>query len=109
MSSMNPDSMSIGQRHGKFCLFTHRDARRIAGDWTGASTSRRIGCLLARIAFSEAQRSWRWPGYFVIFCYLTGDVLSNKARLRGSFFIVWAIALAIMSIIYIFEILTSPE
>ncbi len=34
---------------------THGDARRIAGDGTGASTSRRIGCVLARIAFSEVR------------------------------------------------------
>jgi len=39
----------------KFCLFTHDDARRIAGGGTGASTSWRIGCVLARIAFSEVR------------------------------------------------------
>jgi pyruvate/2-oxoacid:ferredoxin oxidoreductase beta subunit len=35
---------------------THDEVWRIAGDGTGASISRQIGCLLARIAFSEAQR-----------------------------------------------------
>jgi hypothetical protein len=47
---------------------------------------------------------------FVIFRYLQAyvHVTSNKVRLRGSFFIVSAIALAIMWVIYIVEILTSP-
>jgi hypothetical protein len=47
---------------------------------------------------------------FVIFRYLQAyvHVTSNKVRLRGSFFIVSAIALAIMWLIYIVEILTSP-
>ena len=47
---------------------------------------------------------------FVIFRYLQAyvHVTSNKVRLRGSFFIVSAIALAIMWAIYIVEILTSP-
>jgi hypothetical protein len=34
----------------------HDEAWRIAGDGIGASISRQIGCLLAQIAFSEAQR-----------------------------------------------------
>jgi hypothetical protein len=47
---------------------------------------------------------------FVIFRYLQAyvHVTSNKVRLRGSFFIVSAIVLAIMWIIYIVEILTAP-
>jgi hypothetical protein len=47
---------------------------------------------------------------FVIFRYLQAyvHVTSNKVRLRGSFFIVSAIVLAIMWTIYIVEILTSP-
>jgi hypothetical protein len=47
---------------------------------------------------------------FVIFRYLQAyvHVTSNKARVRGSFFIVSAIVLAIMWIVYIVEILTSP-
>jgi hypothetical protein len=47
---------------------------------------------------------------FVIFRYLQAyvHVTSNKVRLRGSFFIVSAIALAIMWVVYIVEILTSP-
>ena len=47
---------------------------------------------------------------FVIFRYLQAyvHVTSNKVRLRGSFFIVSAIVLAIMWVIYIVEILTSP-
>jgi hypothetical protein len=35
-------------------------------------------------------------------------VTSNRVRLRGSFFIVSAIVLAIVWLIYIVEILTSP-
>jgi hypothetical protein len=35
---------------------THDETRRIAGDGIGASISRQIGCVLAQIAFSEAQR-----------------------------------------------------
>jgi len=47
---------------------------------------------------------------FVIFRYLQAyvHVTSNRVRLRGSFFIVSAIVLAIMWTIYIVEILTSP-
>jgi hypothetical protein len=47
---------------------------------------------------------------FVIFRYLQAyvHVTSNRVRLRGSFFIVSAIVLAIMWLIYIIEILTSP-
>ena len=47
---------------------------------------------------------------FVIFRYLQAyvHVTSNRVRLRGSFFIVSAIVLAIMWLIYIVEILTSP-
>ena len=47
---------------------------------------------------------------FVIFRYLQAyvHVTSNRVRLRGSFFIVSAIVLAIMWIIYIVEILTAP-
>ena len=47
---------------------------------------------------------------FVIFRYLQAyvHVTSNRVRLRGSFFIVSAIMLAIMWLIYIAEILTSP-
>jgi hypothetical protein len=47
---------------------------------------------------------------FVIFRYLQAyvHVTSNKVRLRGSFFIISAIVLAIMWVIYIVEILTSP-
>jgi len=47
---------------------------------------------------------------FVIFRYLQAyvHVTSNRVRLRGSFFIVSAIVLAIMWLIYIAEILTSP-
>lgn len=47
---------------------------------------------------------------FVVFRYLQAyvHVTSNKVRLRGSFFIVSAIALAIMWVIYMVEILTSP-
>jgi hypothetical protein len=47
ISSVNPGSTGA---NSKFCLFTHGDARR-----TGASTSKRIGSVLARIAFSEVQ------------------------------------------------------
>jgi hypothetical protein len=47
---------------------------------------------------------------FVIFRYLQAyvHVTSNRVRLRGSFFIVSAIALAIMWVVYIVEILTGP-
>jgi hypothetical protein len=47
---------------------------------------------------------------FVIFRYLQAGVhvTSNRVRLRGSFFIVSAIVLAIMWVIYIVEILTAP-
>jgi hypothetical protein len=47
---------------------------------------------------------------FVIFRYLQASVhvTSNRVRLRGSFFIVSAIVLAVMWVIYIVEILTSP-
>jgi hypothetical protein len=47
---------------------------------------------------------------FVIFRYLQAyvHVTTNRVRLRGSFFIVSAIALAIMWIVYIVEILTGP-
>ncbi len=47
---------------------------------------------------------------FVLFRYLQAyvHVTSNKVRLRGSFFIVSALALAIMWVVYIVEILTSP-
>jgi hypothetical protein len=47
---------------------------------------------------------------FVIFRYLQAyvHVTSNRVRLRGSFFIVSAIVLAMMRIIYIVEILTAP-
>ena len=47
---------------------------------------------------------------FVIFRYLQAyvHVTSNKVRLRGSFFIISAIVLAIMWVIYMVEILTSP-
>jgi hypothetical protein len=47
---------------------------------------------------------------FVIFRYLQAyvHVTSNRVRLRGSFFIVSAIVLAVMWVIYIVEMLTSP-
>jgi len=47
---------------------------------------------------------------FVVFRYLQAyvHVTSNKVRLRGAFFGVSALALAIMWIIYIVEILTAP-
>jgi hypothetical protein len=47
---------------------------------------------------------------FVIFRCLQAyvHVTSNRVRLRGSFFIVSAIVLAIMWVIYIVEILTAP-
>jgi hypothetical protein len=47
---------------------------------------------------------------FVIFRYLQAyvHVTSNRVRLRGSFFIVSAIVLAVMCVIYIVEMLTSP-
>jgi hypothetical protein len=47
---------------------------------------------------------------FVIFRYLQAyvHVTSNQVRLRGSFFCVSAIVLAIMWIIYMVQILTSP-
>jgi hypothetical protein len=47
---------------------------------------------------------------FVVFRYLQAyvHVTSNRVRLRGSFFIVSAIVLAIMWVIYMVEILTSP-
>jgi hypothetical protein len=47
---------------------------------------------------------------FVIFRYLQAyvHVTSNKVRLRGAFFGVSALVLAIMWIIYIVQILTSP-
>jgi len=47
---------------------------------------------------------------FVIFRYLQAyvHVTNNKVRLRGLFFIISAITLAIMWVIYIVEILTSP-
>jgi hypothetical protein len=47
---------------------------------------------------------------FVIFRYLQAyvHVTSNKVRLRGTFFIVSALVLAIMWGIYMIEILTSP-
>ena len=47
---------------------------------------------------------------FVIFRYLQAGVhvTSNRVRLRGSFFIVSAIVLAIMWVIFIVEILTAP-
>jgi hypothetical protein len=47
---------------------------------------------------------------FVIFRYLQAyvHVTSNRVRRRGSFFIVSAIVLAVMWVIYIVEMLTSP-
>jgi hypothetical protein len=47
---------------------------------------------------------------FVIFRYLQAyvHVTSNQIRLRGVFFIVSALVLAIMWVIYIVEMLTSP-
>jgi len=47
---------------------------------------------------------------FVIFRYLQAyvHVTSNRVRLRGMFFMISAIALAIMWVIYMVEILTSP-
>jgi len=47
---------------------------------------------------------------FVIFRYSQAyvHVTSNNVRLRGTFFIVSALVLAIMWIIYIIQILTSP-
>jgi hypothetical protein len=47
---------------------------------------------------------------FVIFRYLQAyvHVTSNKVRLRGAFFAVSAVVLAIMWIIYMVQILTSP-
>jgi hypothetical protein len=47
---------------------------------------------------------------FVIFRYLQAyvHVTSNRVRLRGSFFIVSAIVLAVMWVVYIVEMLTSP-
>lgn len=47
---------------------------------------------------------------FVLFRYLQAyvHVTSNQVRLRGSFFIVSAIVLAVMWLIYIVEMLTSP-
>jgi hypothetical protein len=47
---------------------------------------------------------------FVIFRYLQAyvHVTSNRVRLRGSFFIVSAIVLAVMWVIYIVEMLTGP-
>jgi len=47
---------------------------------------------------------------FVIFRYLQAyvHVTSNRLRLRGSFFIISAIALAMVWVVYIVEILTSP-
>jgi hypothetical protein len=47
---------------------------------------------------------------FVIFRYLQAyvHVTSNRVRLRGSFFIVSALVLAIMWVIYMVEMLTSP-
>jgi hypothetical protein len=47
---------------------------------------------------------------FVIFRYLQASVhvTSNRVRLRGAFFGVSALALAIMWIIYMVEILTAP-
>ena len=46
---------------------------------------------------------------FVIFRYLQAyvHVTNNKVRLRGLFFIISAITLAIMWVIYIVEILSS--
>jgi hypothetical protein len=47
---------------------------------------------------------------FVIFRYLQAyvHVTSNRVRLRGAFFGVSALVLAIMWIIYMVEILTAP-
>ena len=47
---------------------------------------------------------------FVVFRYLQAyvHVTSNKVRVRGLFFMISAIALAIMWVIYMVEILTSP-
>jgi hypothetical protein len=47
---------------------------------------------------------------FVIFRYLQAyvHVTNNQIRLRGAFFAVSAVVLAIMWLIYIIEILTSP-
>jgi hypothetical protein len=47
---------------------------------------------------------------FVIFRYLQASVhvTSNRVRLRGAFFGVSALALAIMWVIYMVEILTAP-
>jgi hypothetical protein len=47
---------------------------------------------------------------FVIFRYLQAyvHVTSNQVRVRGSFFIFAAFVLAVMWLIYIVEILTSP-
>jgi hypothetical protein len=47
---------------------------------------------------------------FVIFRYLQAyvHVTNNQIRLRGAFFAVSAVVLAIMWLIYIVEILTSP-
>jgi hypothetical protein len=38
------------------CRLTHDETPRIAREGIGASISRQIGCLIARIAFSEALR-----------------------------------------------------
>src|SRR5262249_12759409 len=51
-----PQRVRRSERRSAIRRLTHDEARRIAGDWTGVSISRQIGCLLARIAFSEAQR-----------------------------------------------------
>jgi hypothetical protein len=47
---------------------------------------------------------------FVIFRYLQAyvHVTSNKVRVRGSFFILSAVVLAIMWLFYMVEVLTSP-
>jgi hypothetical protein len=55
MSCVNSGSMSIGQRHSKFCLFTHDEAWGIAADGNGGGTLTKVGCVPARIAFSELR------------------------------------------------------
>jgi hypothetical protein len=47
---------------------------------------------------------------FIIFRYLQAyvHVTSNKVRVRGSFFILSAVVLAIMWLFYMVEVLTSP-
>ena len=54
--NINSQKRGGSDRHSVTCRLRHDEARRIAADGTGAWNSTQIDCVLARIAFAEAQR-----------------------------------------------------